>query len=389
MFGTRIKLFKLLGFEVRIDVSWIIIAVLVVWSLAQGVFPLYYEGLSSSTYWILGVIGAVGLFASIIFHELCHSLVARRFGLPMKGITLFIFGGVAEMDEEPQSPKAEFFMAIAGPLASVFLGALAFGLFAIGRSVVWPQPLMMILNYLGSINLLLAIFNMLPAFPLDGGRVFRSILWHYKKNIRWATRVASGVGSGFGLALIFIGIFSVLAGGIVGGIWWALIGLFLRSASKMSYQSILVRSVLEGQSVQKFMKPEPVTVSPDVTVDHLVEDYIYKFHYKMFPVVNDSRPLSCINMSDVKSVPKEEWDKHTVSELAHPCSTDNTISMDQDALKALSIMNKTGNSRLMVIDPGGKLIGMVALKDLLKFLSMKLDLEEEEIEQIQGGPPQE
>jgi len=375
MFGSRITLFKLLGFEVRIDISWIIIAVLIVWSLAQGVFPLYDKTLSPLTYWLLGVGGAIGLFASIIFHELSHSLVARRFGLPMRGITLFIFGGVAEMDDEPSSPKAEFLMAIAGPLASIGIGALCLGLLSLIRGI-WPRPSELILNYLGTINLILAAFNLLPAFPLDGGRVFRSLLWRWKGDVRWATRVASQVGSGFGLFLIFLGVFSVLGGGLVGGIWWALIGLFLRSASKMSYQNVLVRSALEGESVKRFMKTDPVTVSGDTTVDHLVEDFIYKYHYKMFPVINDSRPLSCVSINDVKSVPREEWDHHTVKELAKPCSTDNTISMDEDAIKALTVMNKTGSSRLMVVDHGGKLVGVVAMRDLMRFLTLKLDLDE-------------
>ncbi|HON11880.1 MAG TPA: site-2 protease family protein [Chitinispirillaceae bacterium] len=378
MFGTRFTLFKLLGFEVRIDTSWIIIALLIVWSLAQGVFPLYDRNLSPSTYWILGVLGALGLFASIIFHELCHSLVARRFGLPMKGITLFIFGGVAEMDDEPASPRAEFLMAIAGPLASIGVGALCFALLSFTRGIL-ARPPGLVLNYLGTINLILAGFNLLPAFPLDGGRVFRSVLWRWKGNLRWATKVASRVGSAFGLFLIFLGVFSVLGGGLIGGIWWALIGLFLRSASKMSYQNVLVRDALEGESVRRFMKEDPVTVTADTTVDHLVEDFIYKYHYKMFPVVKDSKPLSCVNINDVRNIPREEWNHHTVDELAKPCSTDNTISIDEDALKALSLMNRTGSSRLMVVDHGGRLVGMVAMRDLMRFLALKLDLEEESV----------
>lgn len=378
MFGTRFTLFKLLGFEVRIDTSWIIIALLIVWSLAQGVFPLYDRNLSPSTYWILGVLGALGLFASIIFHELCHSLVARRFGLPMKGITLFIFGGVAEMDDEPASPRAEFLMAIAGPLASIGVGALCFALLSFTRGIL-ARPPGLVLNYLGTINLILAGFNLLPAFPLDGGRVFRSVLWRWKGNLRWATKVASRVGSAFGLFLIFLGVFSVLGGGLIGGIWWALIGLFLRSASKMSYQNVLVRDALEGESVRRFMKEDPVTVTADTTVDHLVEDFIYKYHYKMFPVVKDSKPLSCVNINDVRNIPREEWNHHTVDELAKPCSTDNTISIDEDALKALSLMNRTGSSRLMVVDHGGRLVGMVAMRDLMRFLALKLDIEEESV----------
>lgn len=379
MFGKRITLFKLLGFEVRIDASWIVIAVLITWSLAQGVFPIYSKGLSTVTYWWMGVVGALGLFASIVFHELCHSLVARRFGLPMKGITLFIFGGVAEMDDEPPSPKAEFFMAIAGPLASIFIAFVFLGLFFLGKSAGWPRPPVVIFNYLSTINFVLAIFNLFPAFPLDGGRVFRSILWNWKGNIQWATRVSAQVGSGFGLFLIFLGIFSVLAGGVVGGIWWALIGLFLRSASKMSYQSVLVRGALEGERVSRFMKGEPITVTPDLTVGRLIEDYIYKYRIDMFPVVYDSRPLSCVGADQIKNIPQNEWEKHTVSEFARPCSPENTIGADESAMKAMTIMNRNGVDRLMVVDSFGRLTGVIALRDIMKFLSLKLDLEEEEI----------
>jgi len=383
MFGKRLKIFKLFGFEVWIDLSWLIIAVLIVWSLARGVFPLYYEGLSAATYWWMGVLGAIGLFASIIFHEMSHSLVARRFGLPMKGITLFVFGGVAEMHDEPPNPKAEFFMAVAGPLASVVIAGVFWGIYTLGQQLNWPPPPNMIFNYLWTINLVLAIFNMLPAFPLDGGRVLRSILWNWKKNIRWATRIASRIGSGFGLALIVIGVFTVIMGGVIGGIWWALIGLFLRSASQNSYQSVLVRSALEGEHVKRFMKSEPVSVSADTRVDHLVEDFIYKYHYKLYPVVNDGKSLRCVTIKDVKHFPKEEWNQHTVGELAEPCSQDNTVTVEEDALKALSIMNKTGNSRLMVVDDQGNLAGVIALKDMLRFLSLKLDLEESEVEQLE------
>lgn len=340
----------MLGFEVKIDISWLVIAVLITWSLAQGVFPLYNRNLSQLTYWLMGVVGAIGLFGSIIFHELCHSLVARRYGLPMKGITLFIFGGVAEMEDEPSNPKTEFLMAIAGPLASILIGVIFVGLTYLGRNLVWPLPVQLLCNYLGSINLLLAIFNLLPAFPLDGGRIFRSILWKWKGNLRWATRVASMVGSIFGLGLIFVGIFSIFQGSVVGGIWWALIGLFLRSASRMSYQSILIRNALSGEPVRRFMKSNPVTVTSDTTLEHLVEDYVYKYHFKLYPVMNDSKPLSCITTRDIKQLPREQWSSHTVAELAQPITSDNTISVNEDAVKAMSIMNRTGNSRLMVVD---------------------------------------
>ncbi|MDG5814199.1 site-2 protease family protein [Chitinispirillales bacterium ANBcel5] len=374
MFGKRIKIIKLLGFEVYIDLSWIIIAVLIVWSLAQGVFPVLHEGLSSATYWWMGVAGAAGLFISIVLHELSHSLVARRFGLPMKSITLFVFGGVAEMDEEPPHAKAELLMALAGPVASVIIGVAFWGLSVLGQTMAFTVPVLAILGYLSTINIVLAIFNMLPAFPLDGGRVFRAILWGWKKNIKWATRVASGIGAGFGLLLVAIGIFSVLAGGIVGGLWWALIGLFIRSASKMSYESILVRGALEGESVEKFTKRDPVMVSADTTVDHLVEDYIYRYHFNIFPVENNGK-VKCIDITDFKNIPRQEWERHRVEEYAKPFSADNSVQESDNAMKALTLMNRTGKTRLMVLGGSGDLVGTVAQHDLLKYLSRELNLE--------------
>ncbi len=375
MFGKKIHLFTLLGFSVGIDLTWILLALLVTWSLATGLFPYYFSGMSTATYWWMGIGGAIGLFVSIVFHEFCHSLVARRFGMPMKGITLFIFGGVAEMSEEPPSAKSEFLMAIAGPLSSVLLGGIMYG-FAQGvRAAGGPEPLTAVLLYLALLNVILAGFNMIPAFPLDGGRVLRSILWRIKGNLRWATRIASAFGSGFGIFLIVLGALSFFGGNLVGGVWYFLIGWFIRNASQMSYKQVLIRNALGGDKIDRFMQRNPVTVPPGVSVDELVNDYFYRFHYKMFPVSNGEGLLGCVTPKQVKEMPRDQWREHHVAELAVPCSGENTISPDTDAMKALSTMNQTGNSRLLVVD-NNRLVGIVTLKDMLKFLSLKIDLEQ-------------
>jgi Zn-dependent protease/predicted transcriptional regulator len=373
MFGRQIKLFRLFGFTVRIDVSWLIIAVLIVWSLAVGLFPSYYKGLPKSTYWWMGVAGALGLFVSIVFHEFWHSLVARRQGLAMKGITLFIFGGVSEMEDEPKGPGVEFSMAIAGPISSFVLAGI-FYVVALATRDFLPLPVEGVLFYLAWINGLLGIFNLLPAFPLDGGRVLRSILWQRKGDIRWATRVASQIGAGFGAGMIFMGIVLFVTGSITSGIWWFLIGLFLRNASQMSYRHLLVRQVLQGEHVGRFMKAELVTVSPSVTLSQLVDDYIYRYHYKMFPVVDRGRLMGVVTLNRLKHIPRDEWSSHTVKEIADTCAEGNTIEPGADATLALEKMNRVGSSRLMVVDHG-KLVGILALRDLLKFLAIKLDFE--------------
>jgi Zn-dependent protease/CBS domain-containing protein len=377
MFGKRINLFKLLGFQVRIDMSWIVLAVLVAWSLSSGLFPLYYKHLSTSTYWIMGIIGAVGLFLSIVFHEFFHSLVARKYGMPMKGITLFIFGGMAEMSEQPTSAKAEFMMAAAGPISSVLMGLAFYALLVLGKQAGWSSPVKGVLAYLAWINMILAAFNLLPAFPLDGGRVLRSILWGVKKNLRWATRISSQVGTLFGFAMIFFGFLNFFRGNFIGGLWWFLIGMFLQSTAKMSYRQLLTRKALEGETVRRFMKEDPVTVPSSTTVDRLVEDYIYRYHFKMFPVVESSgRLLGCVTTKDVKALPKEEWGKKSVGEIAASCTEANTIRSGDDAVKALSRMSQNNMSRLMVVD-NGHLAGVITLKDMLKFLSLKVELEDQ------------
>jgi len=376
MFGDSYRLFKLLGFEVKINPSWLIIAALIVWSLASGTFPHYFENLSASTYWWMGVAGAIGLFLSIILHELSHSLVARKFGMPIKGITLFIFGGVAEMNEEPPSAKSEFWMAIAGPSASIVLGLLFLGFNNLTNQELFPQAVHGVISYLAFINLLLAGFNLIPAFPLDGGRVLRSGLWAWKKNIRWATHISSKIGAAFGIFLIILGGISFFAGNFIGGIWWVLIGLFLRGASKMSYQQLLLRKALQGEVVKDFMNENPITVSPSLPIDQLIEDYIYKFHHKMYPVVQGDKLMGCVTTQDVKDIPKEERPTHTVGDVVKNCSNNNTISPDDDVIKVFMTMKRAGKSRLMVVE-NNHLVGVIALKDLLRFLSLKIDLDEE------------
>jgi Zn-dependent protease/CBS domain-containing protein len=377
MFGNKINLFKILGFQVSVDASWLILFLLLTWSLARGLFPAYFTDLSNAAYWWMGLIGSCGLFLSIIFHELCHSLVAKKFGIPMRGITLFIFGGVSEMYDEPPSAKSEFLMAIAGPLSSFFLGGFFYFIYLTSAAAA-SIPVQGVLLYLSLTNVILAVFNLIPAFPMDGGRVLRSALWSLKNNLRWATRISSGTGSFFGFLLIALGILNIFGGNLIGGIWWFLIGIFVRNAASVSYKQLLTRKALEGEKVKRFMIPNPVSVSPSLSLAQLVNDYIYKFHYKMFPVVSAGTPVGCVTLKEVKHFPHEEWSRHTVGEISSGNLPDYTISPESDAVEALSIMNRTGHTRLMVVQDN-RLVGIVSLRDLLKFLSIKLDLENEDV----------
>lgn len=375
MFGTRFHIMNLFGFPVYVDLSWFIIVALITWSLAVGVFPAFIPGLQVAAYWWMGLAGALGLFVSIVLHELGHSLVARKYGIPMRGITLFIFGGVAEMSSEPDSPKVEFLVAIAGPVVSVVLAVALYWAGVAGAMVGAPAQVTGVLLYLGLINGVLVAFNIVPAFPLDGGRVLRSALWQWRGSLKWATRVTSSIGSGFGVVLILLGVYSVFLGNLIAGLWWFLIGLFLRSAAQMSYQQLLVRRALVGEPVSRFMQPHVQTVSPQVSLQELVDRYVLQYHYKMFPVVDEDRLRGCVSVQDVKTIPREEWPMHQVDEIVHACSEDNSISPNADALEAIEQMNRTGASRLMVVERGA-LLGIVSIRDLMRFISLKVELED-------------
>lgn len=373
MFGRRVTLFRIFGFAVRLDASWIVIAVLVTWSLATGIFPSIYRGLSPASYWWMGVVGAVGFFGCIVVHELCHSLVANHYMLPMKGITLFIFGGVAEMGSEPPSAKVEFLMAIAGPIASLILGLLCEAIRRLGSS--WPVEVVGILGYLGWINIVLAIFNLVPAFPLDGGRVLRAALWHFQGDLMRATSIASRIGAAFGILLMLYGVWRLLSGALIAAVWYFMIGMFLRAASRMSYQQVVLRTELAGEPVSRFMHPHPIALAPALTVRQLVDQYLYRYDFKVYPVVTaDGDLLGCLTVQDVKRLSPEEWESHTVAELVKPCSADNTVTPDTDAMQALTKLQQTGAANLFVTERN-HLLAVISPRDVVSFLAAKLRLE--------------
>ena len=374
MFGKQVSLFRLYGFEVKFDLSWILLALLVTSSLAAGYFPEKVPGLSAGAYWMMGVLGAAGLFASIIFHEMCHSLVARAYGLPIRGITLFIFGGVAEMEDEPADARVEFLMAIAGPVSSY---VLAFGFLLAGylaNAMGAPEAFRALTGYLYLINFMLATFNLLPAFPLDGGRMLRAILWRWNGSLRWATRHASRIGAGFGIGLIVLGVLQALRGNLAAGVWIGLIGLFLHGAANASYTQLRTRQALEGQPVRRFMSRDPVTAPPYLNLRELADDYVYVHGHDMYPVTEDGRLVGCVSLRQIKDTPQTQWQTTQVRQIMSPCSENNMIDADDDAIHAISVMQRGGNSRLMVIE-NGKLAGVVAMKDMLRLLALKLDLE--------------
>lgn len=388
MFTKRVTIFRLLGIDVKLDASWLFLAVLLTWTLGANVFPQSFPDRTAGVYWLMGAGGAVGLFMSIIAHEFGHAIVARRFGIPIEDITLFLFGGVARMSREPDRARDEFLMAIAGPIVSVLIAVGCYGLLgAFGATDVFTHlaspsagqsvdatPLEAVLAYLALVNGILAVFNMVPAFPLDGGRVFRAAMWGIQGDIRAATRVASAVGSGFGWFMMFMGVLTFFSGGIVAGMWWFILGLFVKGASAQSYQHVLLKSSLGGRPVSRFMSRSPVVVPPDISLRSFVEDYVYAKHHKLYPVGDERGISAAVNVSKLKDTPIAEWDQIRVREIAEPLSDVNTVPGNVDAMEVLQKMNESGVGRMLVAE-NGHIAGVIVLKDLLDYLTLRMSLE--------------
>lgn len=372
MFTNRIPLFTLFGIKVGLDYSWFLLAFILVWSLMAGYFPWVRPGLGTASYLWMAIIGAAGLFASIIFHEFAHALVARQFHLPISRITLFIFGGVAEMDDEPRTAAAEFWMAIAGPIASFLL---AFAMFVFLGAFDPASALGAIVGYLAFINLILASFNLLPAFPLDGGRILRAAVWWFTGDFQRATRIAAATGSVLAAVLIGLGVLNIFGGAFVQGIWQMLIGFFVYSAANASRAHAELRGSLHGVPVARIMRHDLVTVPADTPVQALVDDFFYRHFYKVFPVVDAAgRPVGVIGLKDVANAARDAWGATRTSEIMKPLGEDNTVSSLAPAYKVLQTMQRRQNSRLLVVD-GDQLKGMVTLRDIMSYLAVRDELD--------------
>ena len=380
MFGSGVTLFRVFGFEIRVDLSFVLIAVLIGGSLASGYFPAVHEGLPATTYWILALFAVVGIFASIVLHELGHSLVARRFGIEMRGITLHLFGGAAELEEEPTSAVAELWVAAAGPATSLLLAALfRFVAFAVAGLSTAELPIEMLMRYLAGLNLVLAIFNLLPAFPLDGGRILRAALWLKDGDHDRATRLASRVGAGLGMALAGLGVLQILGGRLGDGLWTVLIGFFIRSAAIASGLDLAARRMLGDADVERFMTPDPMTVPLATTIEDFVEEIVYRTRHDVYPVVDGAdRPRGLAVVGALHTRPRDTWKTTSVLEIAEPLDPEATVSPRTPARLALETMRRSGRSRLLVVGDDGRLVGLLTLKDLLDTLTLRMSLEGED-----------
>jgi len=362
---------KVLGIPIRLHATWFLVAVLVTVSLAAGFFPQQYSGWSPLTYWLVGAVTAVLFFASVLLHELGHSVLALREKVPVKSITLFIFGGVAQIGAEPPTAGAEFRIAIAGPLVSFALAAAFTGL---GTAMGGLESLSAPLAYLGRINLLLGAFNLIPGFPLDGGRVFRALLWKTGGNFRSATRLASRLGQVVALGFVLFGVAQFFFGaGLMGGLWYVFIGWFLNNAAQSSYQQVVLRDLLSGVKARNVMTHQCQTVPAGVPLDRLVEDNILGQGQRCFFVADQGDLKGLITLHNIRRVASGQRGEMTTDQVMTPADSVYQVHPEDDVMEVLQKMDESDVNQVPVVD-GGRLLGLITRESLLHDIRLRAEL---------------
>jgi len=367
-------LLRIAGIQIIIDYSWFIIFFLVIYSMAESYFPQTQKHFTAPQYWTMGLVTATLLFASVLLHELAHSFVAIRFGIQVLSIRLFIFGGLAQVSQEPRTGRHEFLIALAGPVASMalaFFFAAAYGVVYVGGG---SRAVSSVAGYLMLSNVVLAFFNLIPGFPLDGGRILRAILWDRWDDIARATRVVSQIGNAFALFLIILGAVQFfLTQSLISGLWFIFTGLFMKQSAVGSYQAVVVKQALAGVQIRQIMTEHVVTVDWLVSVDELVRDYIYRHQFTNFPVFNRDEFIGMVSLADVKTVPKELWGFKQVRDIMTPVDQVPSLKPTDDVTEALSRMVTDDLGRMPVVDDG-RLVGIVSRRDIMNLFKIKSDL---------------
>ncbi len=371
--GGGIRIGRLFGIEVRLHWSWFIIFFVITWMLASQYFPSVeeYADWRTATRWVIGLVTSLLFFASVLAHELAHSLVAKRAGLQVSAITLFIFGGVSQLTEEPKSAGSEFRMAIAGPGTSLVIGGICWGIFFATRHSASPVAGMTF--WLGYINVALAAFNMIPGFPLDGGRVLRSIVWWRSGDLRKATRIASFIGRGIGYLFIFGGIALIFTDYWSNGLWLALIGWILENAAVGSYRQMALQDVLRGHKVSEVMTRDCQAVPSTIAVETLVNDYIMTSGRRCFPVVDGGQAMGLVTVHDVRAVERRQWPFKTVREIMTPIDKVKQVRPDDDLSSVMQILTEQNVNQVPVV-ADNSVVGMVSRDSLLYFIHLRGEL---------------
>lgn len=364
-----VPLFKIAGIQIRLDFSWFIIFILVVVSLSAGYFPQQFPDQHPLNYWFAGLIATLLFFGSILVHELAHSLMAMRAGIHIPEITLFIFGGVARLSEEASDAKTEFKIAIVGPFTSFALALIFWGIQSVLQSGQ-PSLTVAVLQYLVWINVAVGIFNLIPGFPLDGGRVLRAILWHRSGSLTQATRTSADIGKGFAVVLMVFGGLQIFAGSLIGGLWLIFIGMFLRGMAEGGYQEVAIRQSLAGVSVQEIMIDDVVSVPPDLSLEQLVHDYFLRYGYRGFPVVQDGKVLGLISIMHMQGITDDQRQSMSVEDAMVSLGERMIITPESPLTDALKRMTQEGLNQLLVMQDN-TLQGIVTKAGVLRFLEIK------------------
>lgn len=371
MQGASFRIGTLFGFDIYIHISWLIILVFLTASLALGWFPAAYKGWSVPEYWLIGFLAAILLFVAVLLHELAHSLVARARGLPVGKITLYIFGGVSNLEQEPQSPGVEFQMAIVGPVVSLLIGIIAFLIQLPLSGSNTPGEALLV--YLAISNVLLGIFNMLPGFPLDGGRVLRSIIWRVTGSLRRATHIASIVGQVFAYILILVGIYLFFIGDVFDGLWFGFIGWFLLSSAQAENTRSRLQTILRGVTVRQVMNRVPTTVPANISLQKLVNEYFLPQGLRSALVMQGDQLGGLITLGDIRHVPQEEWGQTAVGFVMIPREKLHTVSPWQDLNDVLPLITTNDVNQLPVLD-NGQLVGVLTRDAILRYIEIHRSL---------------
>ncbi|UCH35524.1 MAG: site-2 protease family protein [Armatimonadota bacterium] len=375
-----IHLGRIAGISIDLHFTWFIIFALVALGISTTVLPRAIPDLEPAARWVLGIGMTIVFFISLLLHELAHSLVAKRLGIGISGITLFVFGGVSRMTSEPKSANDELKVAAAGPLTSALLGVMFLALWFAAKGAAGHDPIQFSLFWLGVINFFLAGFNLVPGFPLDGGRLLRAIIWSATNDLRHATYIAATAGQGFGYLLIGGGVLQILVSiqvlggqGWENGLWPIFIGWFLLDAARSSYQQQVLQSALSGVRVRDIMTPNVITIPPDLTLQQAVDDYFLRLNHAAFPVADAASILGILTLPHVRRIPRDRWAYTRAADVVEPLQGNDVMRPDADAWEALSTIAGKDSGRLLVAD-GDELVGIISRTDVMRFLRTKMEL---------------
>ena len=369
MIRQHIPLGRVMGIPIGVDYSWFLVFALLTWSLATGYYPTEFPAWSTPLYWFMGAVTAIMLFTSVVLHELGHSVVALRYKVPVRSITLFIFGGVAQLGAEPPSAVAEFFIAIAGPLVSLALAVL---FDAVQHLAPEGQPLWGLAKYLAFLNLALVLFNLIPGYPLDGGRVFRAVVWAITRNMQRATIIAANVGRFFGFLFIVVGFMRVFRGDL-GGLWIAFIGWFLHNAASAQLYQVRFRTLLAGHTVSQAMSGHCVAVPAELTLQQLVDEHILSGGQRCFLVTRGGGAVGLMTLHRIKEVPRGEWPTTSAAQAMLPLEKLKHVGPDKELWTALQQMDRAGVNQLLVMTDG-RVVGMLSREDVITYLGTLQEL---------------